>query len=64
MVSDSRIFSILAAFAVCYFVKVSGMLAPDTFHGPDSNNIKKKTWHDKDGTCFRMIPQPYVCPLI
>lgn len=33
-------------------------------HGPDSNEIKKQIYFNmSDQSCYRFVPQSYVCPL-
>lgn len=33
------------------------------YHGPNSNNIKKKIYKSKDGRCYKLIPIVHICPI-
>lgn len=32
-------------------------------HGPNSNTVKKKMFKDKDGSCYKLKPKVYICPI-
>jgi hypothetical protein len=32
-------------------------------HGPDSNDVRHQIYHHQTTGCYRMIPQPVICPL-
>lgn len=41
---------------------IIGLLLNYEYHGPDSNEIKKEIYHDKNG-CYKLIPKIYACPI-
>jgi len=54
-------FSVILALVVSHYL---GLYLFDTNipHGPDSNDIKKDIYHDKDIGCYKMKPVAYICP--
>lgn len=35
-----------------------------SWHGPNSNLIRKQYYYDSNGKCFQLTPVPHVCPII
>lgn len=34
------------------------------YHGPDSNDVKKRIYQDDQGSCYKYVPKTYICPLV
>lgn len=55
----SIILGFLLGYALMFFCN-----SDINYHGPDSNDVKKNVYTDKNtNTCYQFVPQTYICPI-
>ena len=59
---NSKLISIAIGLLMGYII-IKILIPISTYHGPNSNIVRKQIHQDKKtSSCYRFIPQPYVCP--
>jgi uncharacterized membrane-anchored protein YhcB (DUF1043 family) len=57
------ILSLLCGFVCGYLIIKLLRQSLQSYHGPDSNVIRKQIYFDdQNRECYQYVPKPYICP--